>query len=143
MLDARKLLLGLVLLALAASSWWWTHHAKAPEATPQAAATRDPDYVIAGFSANALNEQGERKYWLRAERLTHYPHSKTAHLVAPVLVQYLPDGVNVTTRAETGVMPDVGNEILMRGNVHVTRSGDRRSAGGEMTADQLRVELDR
>jgi lipopolysaccharide export system protein LptC len=143
MIDTRKLLLGLLLLTLAGASWWWTRHVAEPALKPEAAATREPDYVIEKFTADAMNEQGVRKYVLTAQRLTHYPHNETAHLVAPVLVQYLPDGVNVTTRADTGVMPDAGNEILMHGNVHVTRTADPRSPGGEMTANELRVELDR
>lgn len=143
MMDSRKLLIGVVLLALAGGSWWLTRHAAKPVAVPDAAALHEPDYVIENFVGSAMNEQGIRKYLLSAQRLTHYPHDDTAHFVEPVLVQYLPDGAQVTTRAETGVMPGDGREIVMTGNVHVTRTADRRAAGGEIRTGRLRVELDR
>lgn len=142
-MDARKLLLGLALLAAALGSWWLTHHAAVVPEQGRAAAAREPDYVIDDFLARAMNETGTSRYRLSAERLLHYPDDDTAHLVEPVLVQYLPGGARTTTRARTGVMPGDGSEILMRGDVHVTRTAGAASAGGEIHADRLRVELDR
>jgi hypothetical protein len=40
-------------------------------------------------------------------------------------------------------MPGDAHEIVMDGHVRATQSGDRRSAGGDLTAEHLRVELDR
>src|SRR5690606_4297773 len=111
-----------------------------PAARP---APEEPDYVIESFVARALDARGEPRYVLSAERLTHYPADDTAHLVAPVLVQHLPDGVRVTTRAETGVMPGDGSEILMRGDVRVERTTRGASAGDEIRAREMRIELER
>ncbi len=140
MFNARRLALGLVLLSAAGGSWWLTRSA-APPPAGAAPPPDQPDYVIEKFTARALNSEGTDKYVLSAQRLTHYPAGDTAYLVEPVLVQYLPHGAIVTTRADSGVMPGDGREILMRGNVRVRRSGDTKSAGGEITAEQLRVEL--
>ena len=142
-MEARKLLVGLALLALALGTWWLTQRAAVMPVEDTVPGVREPDYVIENFLAHAMNEAGSPKYRLSAERLLHYPDDDTAHLVEPVLVQYLPDGARTTTRARTGVMPGDGSEILMRGDVHVTRSADAGSAGGEIRADRLRVELDR
>jgi lipopolysaccharide export system protein LptC len=142
-MDGRKLLLGLALVALAAGTWWLTHRAAEappPEAGP---AAREPDYVIENFLAHAMNEAGTPKYRLSAERLLHYPDDDTAHLIEPVLVQYLARGARTTTVARTGIMPGDGSEILMRGDVQVTRTGEDGRPGGEIRADRLRIELDR
>lgn len=142
-MDRRTVLAGVVLLALALGSWWLTRRAAAPLPTAPPASAREPDYVIDNFLAHAMNPAGRPRYRLSAERLLHYPDDDTAHLIEPVLVQFLPGGARTTTRADTGVMPGDGSEILMRGNVHVTRSADTGTAGGEIVAERLRVELDR
>lgn len=142
-MDARKLVLGLALIALAAGTWWLTQRAAEAPPAGTAPAAREPDYVIENFLARAMNEAGHPKYRLSADRLLHYPDDDTAHLIEPVLVQYLPGGARATTRARTGVMPGDGSEIVMRGDVHVTRTGDAGHPGGEIRADRLRIELDR
>ena len=142
MIDARKLLLGLVLCAAAVGSWWLTRGSDVPTTVTNTAAAQLPDYIVENFTGNSMDAQGRRKYLLTARRLTHYPHDDTAHFVEPVLVQFQPGGVIATTRADTGVMPDNGTEIVMTGNVRLTRSGDGEPTG-VTTTDRLRVELDR
>ncbi len=90
-----------------------------------------------------MSALGSRKYLLTAKRLTHYPDDDTTHFVEPVLVQFRPDGPTATTRADAGVMPGDGSEIVLTGNVHLTRAADGRSSGGEVATERLRVELDR
>lgn len=143
MFNRRRVVIGLVLLALAAGSWWLTHKAEQPALEDAARARGTPDYTIEDFIARSMNEQGMPKYVLSAQRLLHYPTDNTAHLVQPVLVQHLRDGVQVTTRADAGVMPGDWREIVMTGNVHVQRAADGKSTGGEVLAERLRVELDR
>ena len=143
MIHARRLVIGAVLLALASGSWWLTRNAAQPPGLDPARARNEPDYIIENFVARAMNELGARKYVLSARELRHYPRDDTAHLVEPALVQYLPDGGLVTTRADTGVMPGDGSEILMEGNVRVQRMAGQAAAGGEIQAERMRVELDR
>lgn len=142
MADARKIAVGITLAALAVGTWWLTHRAGVPTGTPGPQILHEPDYTIDDFIGNVMDARGERKYRLTAQRLTHYPDDDTTHLTRPVLVQYLPDGVIATTRADTGVMPGDGSEIIMTGDVHVTRTADA-NAGGEVTANRLRIQLDR
>lgn len=143
MLDARKLILGVVLIAAAGISWWLTHQATTPVAFTAPAQRHEPDFIVENFVGNTMDARGARKYHLTAKRLTHYPDDDTNHFVEPVLRQFRPDGSTTTTRADRGVMPGDGTEIVMTGNVHLTRSADGRSGGGDVTADRLRIELDR
>ena len=143
MLDARKLVLGVVLIAAAGVSWWLTHQATAPITITTPAPRHEPDFVVENFVGNTMDAHGVRRYHLTAKRLTHYPDDDTTHFVEPVLRQFRPDGSTTTTRADRGVMPGDGTEIVMTGNVHLTRSADGRSGGGEVVTDRLRIELDR
>jgi lipopolysaccharide export system protein LptC len=143
MLDARKLVLGIVLAAVAIGSWWLTRQAAEPTAAVDTTPRHEPDYIIENFVGNAMNIQGARQYLLTAKRATHYPDDGATHFVEPVLVQFQAGRATATTRADAGVMPSGGAEIIMTGNVRLTRAADDRSSGGEVAAERLRVELDR
>lgn len=143
MIDRRNLTIGVLLIVLAAVSWWYGRNPSMPLGIDSAKLRHDPDYIVERFAATAMNEKGTPRYQLSAERMTHYPDDDTSHFVRPVLVQFQPAGLQVTTRSDYGVMPGDGSEILMTGNVRATRSGDAASAGGEMRTDRLRIELDR
>jgi len=142
-IDARRLALGVALVALAAGSWWFTRDTAQPPSATAAKARHDPDYFIEKFTATAMDGQGSPQYVLTADRMTHYPDDDTAHYVKPVLVQYKPTGARITTRGDTGMMPGDGREIVLDGHVRAVQTGNPRSAGGEIVAEHLRVELDR
>lgn len=143
MAERRKLAVAVVLMALVPVTWWLAREAPQPLGVLNAKGRHDPDYIIENFTATEMDERGTPKYILTANRLTHYPDDDTAHYVKPILIQYQPNGLRVTTRGDEGVMPGDGREIVMAGNVRVTRAGDSAAVGGEISTERLRVELDR
>lgn len=143
MTDVRTLVLVLVLALLAAGSWWLGRGVAPPTAPADPRARHDPDYAVHNFTATVMNEHGRKKYVLTATRLLHYPDDDTTHLDRPYLIQYPEVGAPVHTKADTGVVPGDVEEILMHGHVHVTRGADARAAGGVITADNMRIELDK
>lgn len=143
MTETRKLVVAVVLMALVPVTWWLARDATQPMGVLDTKARHDPDYIIENFTATEMDERGTPKYTLTADRVTHYPDDDTAHYVHPVLIQYQPNGLQVTTRAQTGVMPGDGREIVMTGDVQVSRAGAPGTAGGEINTERLRVELDR
>lgn len=143
MADTRKIALGIGLAALAAGTWWVTHRAAEPTAALRARAPHQPDFTIEDFVGNAMDAKGVRQYRLTARQVMHYPDDDTTHFSEPVLVQYLPGGVIATTRADSGVMPDDASEIVMIGHARATRTAGNHAPGGEVTAERLRIELER
>lgn len=143
MTEARKLIVAVVLMALVPVTWWLARDTAPSIGMLDTKARHDPDYIIEKFTATEMDEHGTPKYTLTAARVTHYPDDDTAHYVDPVLVQYQPNGLQMTTRAQTGVMPGDGSEIVMTGDVRVSRTGAPGAASGEINTERLRVELDR
>lgn len=140
--DARKLAI-IAVLALLAGASWWLLRGQAPT-TPAAPGLRhEPDYTVENFTATVMNENGHKKYRLTAARLVHYPDDDTSHLTQPYLIQYPLQGALTQTKADSAVVPTGAREILMRGNVRVTRGTDARGVGGVVRAEQMRIELDR
>lgn len=143
MIDSRALTMVLVLAILAGGSWWLARGVGPVVAPSDPRARHDPDYSIQNFTATVMNELGRKKYVLTARRLLHYPDDDTTHLEGPHLIQYPATGAPVHTTADAGIVPGDAEEIYMRGNVRVTRGADARAAGGVITADNMRIALDR
>jgi len=102
----------------------------------------EPDYVIERFVATAMDEKGRLKHELHAKRLEHFPDDDRMELDQPYLVQFTPDAPPLHTRADRGTTRGEGKDILMRGNVRMTRSASgQKNPAGEVVAQELRVLL--
>lgn len=131
-----------ILAALAALSWWLPMSLTDRAASPDDEARNEPDYIIENFTAVAMDAIGWRKHELRAERLEHFPDDDSVELEKPYLIQYVQGGPPTHTRADRGTTSSDGKEILMSGNVRVTRGSAGRQAAGEVLTDELRVILE-
>jgi lipopolysaccharide export system protein LptC len=131
-----------ILLVLAALTWWLPLRLTDRGPLPDGEARHEPDYVIENFTAIAMDAIGWRKHELRAARLEHYPDDDSVELDKPYLIQYVQGGAPTHTRADRGTASPDGKEILMRGNVRITRGGGNRQVAGEVVAQEMRVILE-
>lgn len=142
-LDNKRLAIAATLLLLATGSWWLTRTVGVPEKTFDGKTRHDPDYTVENFNATVMNEQGRRRYTLSAGLLVHYGDDGSSDLTQPYLIQYREGLAPIQTRADKGWMPKDGHEILMSGNVVSAQGRDPRGAGGEIHADNMKIQLDK
>jgi lipopolysaccharide export system protein LptC len=142
-LDAKRLAITAALLLLATGSWWLTRTVGVPEKAFDGKVRHDPDYIVENFDATVMNEDGRRRYTLAATRMVHYGDDGSSELEQPYLIQFRENLASVHTRADKGLIPKGGNQILMSGNVVSAQGRDPRGAGGEIRADSMKIELDR
>jgi len=110
----------------------------------------DPDYYIENFTAVGMDENGQRRYVLEAERMVHFPDDDTALLDNPHVIKYQDGTPPQHTYSDSGWVSSDGNEVLLTGNVRVIQfTGGETSAGGdslapqnEIITDKMRVYLD-
>lgn len=109
----------------------------------------DPDYYIENFTAVGMDENGQRRYVLEAERMVHYPDDDTALLDNPHVIKYEEGVPPQHTYSDSGWISSDGNEILLTGNVRVIQyTGGGNDAGGglapqnEIITQKMRVYLD-
>lgn len=134
--------IAVVLLILAALSWWLPT-ALTPRGNLFTGESRhDPDYIIENFVATEMTPQGQPKHELRAAKLVHYADDDSAELTKPYLIQYSPGTAPVHTRADRGQVSPDGKQILMRGNVSVTRGSSGDDPGGAVQTQEMRVILE-
>ena len=103
----------------------------------------DPDYYIENFTAIGMDETGERKYVLEAERLAHFPDDDTALLDNPHVIEFRKGFAPRHTYAESGWMNSTGDEILLTGNVRIVFEADSRGPGGTMKSKRMRIFLEK
>lgn len=143
MLDAKRIALALLLLALAGGSWWLARSLTATKPTFDGHLRHDPDYIVEHFTATVMNEDGRRQYTLTGPRLIHYGDDESSDIDQPRLVKYSDDAPPIRSRADRGWMPKDNDVIVLTGNVQVIRERSARSPGGTMRFDRMRVRLDK
>ena len=103
----------------------------------------DPDYYIENFTAIGMDETGERKYVLEAERMAHFPDDDTALLDKPHVIEFRKGFAPRHTYADSGWMNSTGDEILLTGNVKIVFEADSRGPGGTMKSKRMRIFLEK
>ncbi len=139
--DSNKTIIAGVLLLLLALSLWLPNALVKPVIALNSAARHEPDYHAENFTSTMMSTQGEPKYVLHGRKITHYPDDDTSLLEQPRLTQYAPGTAPINTTADRGKIYNHGKELLMLGNVRVTRGKDLTGPGGEITTQELHVVL--
>jgi lipopolysaccharide export system protein LptC len=140
--NARAWLPLLPLLLLLLGTYWLSQQVQ-PLPQIQSQLRHDVDYVIDNLSAITLNEQGQPRFTLAAEKLWHYPDDDTTHLQMPRLTNLYTDHPPTLTSAQTGMLSSKGDEVFLYDEVRVVRPASE--AGGEQrfATDYLHVVPDR
>ena len=95
---ASSQIFALVLLALLAGVTFWLQKVTAPVETVRDGKFRhDPDVFAENFIIRTFDEGGRVKYRLTAPYMEHFPDDDSSELKSPVLTQYRPDAVTLTT----------------------------------------------
>lgn len=142
-LNGRHLAIAAALTALATGSWWMTHITSVPSATPSGKLRHDPDYILENFHNIVMTPDGRPQYELRGKRLVHYGDDATSVIDQPYVIQYAPGRAPTHARAKSGFLPHNNSYIRLSGNVIATHGRDPRTAGAQITTQELTLELDK
>lgn len=116
----------LLIMALLAMASFWLEYVVRNE-TPNGLGRHrhDPDAVVHDFSVVRFDAEGKKRSTLSATKLTHYPDTDTAELVAPRL-DFVQDKRNTTFVSETGIADNIRRKVTLLGKVvgHSPEMGD-------------------
>ncbi len=141
-LFEKVLLLGVVAALATLSLWMQLGVLEQPAPPVDVTERHDPDYYIENFTAYGVDQTGQRKYVLEAERMVHYPDDNTALLDKPHVIQYESGRGPKHVYADSGWMSMDGDEVLMTGNVRVIRAEGEGTAPAVTTTDKLHINLE-
>ncbi len=101
----------------------------------------DPDYYVENFTATGVDENGQNRYVLEAERMVHFPDDDTALLDKPHIIQYKDGLAPRHSYSDSGWVAPGGDEVLLTGNVRVIEGHATNDSGGIMTTEKLKIKL--
>lgn len=133
----------LPLLLLLAATYWLNQQVQ--PLPPKAARTSpgEPDFIISNISATSINERGTPRFVLAARTVTHNPADDSTLLEEPRLTSLYADRPPVQTSAKKGEISSNGEEIFLRGDVKLVRTGNATQSELSFTTDYLHVIPDR
>ena len=101
----------------------------------------DPDYYVENFTATGVDETGNNRYVLEAERMVHFPDDDTALLDKPHIIQYKDNVAPRHSYSDSGWVASGGNEVLLTGSVRVIEGYSDNDSGGIMTTESMKIKL--
>ena len=106
-LNIGRTLLGLMPLllmsALTLMTFWLVKKNTPPESSMlERIRLHEPDYIIKNGTLSALNEQGNTKYRILGNKVTHYDDDASIDIDAPRIRLFQPDKAPVTVKSNTG-----------------------------------------
>ncbi|MDD5057921.1 MAG: LPS export ABC transporter periplasmic protein LptC [Sideroxydans sp.] len=123
-----------VLLLLLAS--YWLSLQVAPLTPVERIQRHDVDFVIDKLSSTTLNDQGQPRFALSAEKMWHYPDDETTHLQMPVLTSFLADRPPSHTSAQSGTINNHNTDVRLYDEVQVVRP-----AGGNLVEQRFQTDF--
>lgn len=103
------------------------------------ARTHTPDYYGTGLQIAALDEEGKVRHRLKARKMLHYDDTDTTELDAPRLEVYDPEQPPWKVKAEKGWVSPDGEEVLLQGEVIITRPESPQARPLRIVTRDLRV----
>ena len=106
-LNIGRTLLGLTPLllmgALTLMTFWLVKKNTPPESSMlERIRLHEPDYIIKNGTLSALNEQGNTKYRILGNKVTHYDDDASIDIDTPRMRLFQPDKAPVTVKSNTG-----------------------------------------
>ena len=131
----------LLLLTVLAGLTFWLDQAIQPDAAAPEAGRQDPDYIVENVIAHRMDAEGRIKHTLRAERLTHYPHDDSTHLVAPHFTSHA-SRTPMTITSRTARVSSGGEHVYFETDVRAVRAADAKRSEMVMETSFLHVTPD-
>ena len=130
-----------LLLTVLTGLTFWLNQAIQPDAAAPEAGRQDPDYIVENVTAHRMDAEGRIKHTLRAERLTHYPHDDSTHLVAPHFTSHA-SRTPMTITSRTARVSSGGEHVYFETDVHAVRAADAKRSEMVMETSFLHVTPD-
>jgi len=103
---------------------------------------RVPDYQVDQIRLVSMEVSGVPAYRLQAETLLHFPSEKWSDLTVPRMQFYQQNTVNWHVTANKGRVYDEGEDVLLSGNVILTRPADSDNGAMMVHTEALLVHTD-
>lgn len=127
------------LAVLVALTFWLEQQVRQEEQRVTRSGKNEPDVIISNFNATKMAQDGSLRYFLRAERMTHYPVGDTSRLDRVSFESRSPDRPPIKVTSNTGTVTDGGEMVVMEGNVVMNTEASESAPAWTMSTEKLTV----
>lgn len=124
---------------LSGLSFWLARLAQTPFDMEMGGFDHTPDYIVEKFQATAFDVQGQPRYRLAAEKMTHYMDDDTTALDQPRFQREIPGQPTWRAAAVRGVVSSNGENVHLLDDVRVERTVAGEPTPLVLTTDYLWV----
>ncbi len=129
-----------MLITLTLVSWYLLQKSDAPSRGVEPEKTsRVPDYQVDQFQVVTMEVSGMPSYRIQADSLLHFPSDKWSDLTAPRMQFYQQNTINWQVSAKNGRVYDEEENILLKGNVVLTRPAGAKEGAMTVHTESLLV----
>ena len=121
-MNIRQAALFAVLLLVVIGTGWFLDK-QSVNRLPASVSETGPDSFVEDINLAVMDEQGQLKYRLKAEHMTHFPNEDLLRLTRPDIDVMHTDGTAWRIIAEHGEAATAGDRIWLLGAVDIRRPG--------------------
>ena len=98
-----------------------------------------PDFFLNEFSTQQTTESGDIKFTLAGKKMTNYEHINKTYLKDPKFTKYEEGNPYSWISGNNGEITNLGDEIIVRKNVTLTRKATSKKKAMQLFTDSLNI----
>ncbi len=130
-------------LALLLLASYWLSLQVQPLASKAGEQRHDVDFVVDKLTTTTLNQEGQPRITLAADKMWHYPDDDTTHLQMPHLTSFFADRPPSRISAQSGTLSSRSDDLYLYDEVQVVRPAGPDTPEQRFQTDYLHVAPER
>lgn len=132
---------GYFYVALVALLSWWLQQMYRERDVEIKIAENSPDFFSSAYYKKEMNVEGLPKSELASDKMEHYKHDGSTHLLSPVMTLYNPNAAPWVIKSASGIMAADGDNLQLNGAAVISREASKNASALTVNSADLRVKL--
>ena len=127
------------ILFIAGLSYWLSHEVNKELTDDQKNTSSAADFYLKNFNSKQMTSDGFVKYTLQGEDMKNYKHSEKTFLSRPLFIKFDQNNPISNITGDSGEIKNMGQEIIVKNNVVLTRLGTKAKKKMSLYTNQLNI----
>ena len=127
------------ILFIAGLSYWLSHEVNKELTDDQKNTSSAADFYLKNFNSKQMTSDGFVKYTLQGEDMKNYKHSEKTFLSRPLFIKFDQNNPISNITGDSGEIINMGQEIIIKNNVVLTRLGTKAKKKMSLYTNQLNI----
>ena len=127
------------ILFIAGLSNWLSHEVNKELSDDQKNTSSAADFYLKNFNSKQMTSDGFVKYTLQGEDMKNYKHSEKTFLSRPLFIKFDQNNPISNITGDSGEIINMGQEIIVKNNVVLTRLGTKAKKKMSLYTNQLNI----